>query len=550
MCGEKKMKRTKLFFYIGIACFSGLCRAQEAAPSPSSEGPSSSSITEAEIQEEESSGLAAEKEFDSILKAYDDSIKGGNPAAEPYRYTKKKTVPAPRRPEKRSAPDAYLDRSEEYAEECSDIFRYGLEEQILSLISSLEKNGDTRFADAIYDLFQETKSPAVKESVLGYFTKLKDPCLGSYAVEIINDPYDQKKSIVDKCFAYVSEAGIKEAVPALVELVDKEEDAYFSGALSALGELGEKEEALFLAGYLDRSDLTVAQRQSLMRVLGKIKACETWEKVSAIAQNEDENAFVRMYAAEAIGAMGIPESEEILAKLFESSDANLRLYALKGISYFTDKTADGIIIQALRDSQHKVRLEAISAVEKRNMKEAVPYLIFRCKDKNEQKAVKEKCYAVLAKLNDSEGNGYLVDVIKDKKAGDAAKAKAAQALLENNHAGTDEVIELARASLASDARKNLRYALGKEFAKYGRPEFAGICAEYLAHGDVATQGTGLDIWAKGRYAGSRGTVEEIAGTDGDENRDEEEPPKPFSSGAKKKNANAKKAQRILSQSAE
>ena len=160
-----------------------------------------------------------------------------------------------------------------------------------------------RFVDQIYDLFYETKDVVVKDKIIEYFTKLKDPCLGSYACEVINDPYEIRKDTVDRCFRYVSEAQIKEAVPGLVDLVDKEEDDYFTGALTALGDLGEREEAEFLADYLDRDDLKIAQRQALMKVLGRIKAVETWEKISQIAQDEDENSFVRMYAAEAIGAM-------------------------------------------------------------------------------------------------------------------------------------------------------------------------------------------------------------------------------------------------------
>ena len=417
------------------------------------------------------------------------------------------------------------------------------------MIDELTKNQDNRFVDGIYDLFQETKSVAVKEKILDYFTKLKDSCLASYAVEIINDPYDEKNSIVEKCFKYVSEADIKDANPGLVDLVDKEEDAYFTGALSALGETGGKEEALFLADYLDRDDLNVSQRQALMRVLGRIKAVETWQKISEIAKDENENTFVRMYAAEAIGAMEKPESEDILVELFESNDPNLRTYVIKGISYFNDKKSSDLIIQALRDSQYKVRLEAVSAVGKNRIDKAVPFLIFRCKDKDEQKQVKEKCYSVIADLNTSDGNDYLISVLKDKKIGDATKAKVSAALLEYNHAGTKEVIELARSALKSDIQKNLRYALGKEFAKYDRSEFADICAEYIASDDVATQGTGLDIWAKGRESSVKAAVEESAKDAEEENLTEEkEKPKGYQFGVKKKNANAKKAKRILEQS--
>lgn len=479
-----------------------------------------------------------------------DAISGSQPSENiKFKYTKEKIYPADTRPKKHDSSKNYVDRSKDYEKKCNDILKYGLEGQITELIDELTKNQDNRFVDGIYDLFQETKSVAVKEKILDYFTKLKDSCLASYAVEIINDPYDEKNSIVEKCFKYVSEADIKDANPGLVDLVDKEEDAYFTGALSALGETGGKEEALFLADYLDRDDLSVSQRQALMRVLGRIKAVETWQKISEIAKDENENTFVRMYAAEAIGAMEKPESEDILVELFESNDPNLRTYVIKGISYFNDKKSSDLIIQALRDSQYKVRLEAVSAVGKNRIDKAVPFLIFRCKDKDEQKQVKEKCYSVIADLNTSDGNDYLISVLKDKKIGDATKAKVSAALLEYNHAGTKEVIELARSALKSDIQKNLRYALGKEFAKYDRSEFADICAEYIASDDVATQGTGLDIWAKGRYSSVKAAVEEIAKDAEEENLTEEkEKPKGYQFGVKKKNANAKKAKRILEQS--
>lgn len=479
-----------------------------------------------------------------------DAISGSHPSENiKFKYTKEKIYPADTRPKKHDSSKNYVDRSKDYEKKCNDILKYGLEGQITELIDELTKNQDNRFVDGIYDLFQETKSVAVKEKILDYFTKLKDSCLASYAVEIINDPYDEKNSIVEKCFKYVSEADIKDANPGLVDLVDKEEDAYFTGALSALGETGGKEEALFLADYLDRDDLNVSQRQALMRVLGRIKAVETWQKISEIAKDENENTFVRMYAAEAIGAMEKPESEDILVELFESNDPNLRTYVIKGISYFNDKKSSDLIIQALRDSQYKVRLEAVSVVGKNRIDKAVPFLIFRCKDKDEQKQVKEKCYSVIADLNTSDGNDYLISVLKDKKIGDATKAKVSAALLEYNHAGTKEVIELARSALKSDIQKNLRYALGKEFAKYDRSEFADICAEYIASDDVATQGTGLDIWAKGRYSSVKAAVEEIAKDAEEENLTEEkEKPKGYQFGVKKKNANAKKAKRILEQS--
>lgn len=486
-------------------------------------------------------------EEDEVLKSYNEAQNKKNEKTK-FKYSKEKKVAPKKSPMKHDSKNDYLDKSENYEEDCNKVFKYGLENQISNLLDELTKNDDYRFIDTIYELFYETKDIALKEKIIDYFTKLKDPCLGDYACQVINDPYEVRKEIVDKCFKYVSESQIKDAVPGLVDLVDKEEEEYFTGALTSLGELGENEEAKFLADYLDRDDLTVPQRQALMRVLGRIKAIETYDKIAEIAQNEDENSFVRMYAAEAIGAMEKPEAEEILINLFESTDSNLRCYIVKGISHFSDEKANKIIIQALRDSQYKVRIEAIDVVEKREMKEAVPYLVFRCNDKDELKNVKDKSYKVIAKLNTQEGNEFLIGLLTDKKIGSNIKAKVASCLLLENNSGTKEIIELARSTFKSDVKyqKDLRYALGKEFAKYDRSDFADICLEYLNSSDVATQGTGLDIWSKGRYSSCRAKVEEIAQDAIEETKEDAETKKgEYKFGQKKKNANAKKAKRIL-----
>lgn len=474
------------------------------------------------------------KSEDPIVQQYLESQENEDSSVKESAYVKKeKTVPESKRPlppsqEKiQEVIDKNPERAEEtYIDECNDTFKYGIEDQIIESVTTLTLEEDPRFAESLYDLFQESKSSNVKIKILGYFTKLKDPCLEDFAVSIINDPYDEKKSVVDACFPYLSAVKSSAAVAGLVDLMEKEESEYFNSALSCLGEVGSNEEAVFVAEYMERDDLTTAQRQALMKVLGKLKAVETYDKLVDIVQNEDEDAYVRMYAAEAIGAMQMDGAEDILIDLFEDDNPNLRVYVLKGLSNFTDQKATEIIIQALRDSHYKVRMEAVSAVETQKLSEAVPYLIYRCKDKGEEQVVKDKCYSVLSDFNTQEGNSYLVGLITDKKTGDSVKGKVAVALLKNNYAGSDEIIELAQNTLKTEIHKSLRYLLGKEFAKYGRPEYESICGEFLAHKDVSTQGTGLDMYAKGKYASLTPEVEKIAqGT--------------------KKNANAKKAKKIL-----
>ncbi|WP_296706412.1 HEAT repeat domain-containing protein [Treponema sp. UBA7570] len=441
-----------------------------------------------------------------------------------------------KRPQKQNA-EKIAELDEEFPDtrkENADTLKFGMEDDIIELLNDFVKNEDVRFVDEVYDLFYVTKNIAVREKILEYFTKLKDPCLENFALEILDDPYEQKKSTVDAVFKYIQSVKTKEALPAVLKLVESEDENYFTDALTTLGEIGGSKEAVFLSEYLEREDLSLAQRQQLVKVLGKIKAVETYDKLVEMAQDEDENTFIRMYSAEAIGSMKKKEAVKILVKLYEDTDPKLRCSVVKGLSNFKENDeAKKTVIEAIRDSHVTVRIEAIEACKKNDYKEAVPYLVYRL-EKDKEDSVKKKCYPAIASLNTKEGNDYLVKLITDKKVADTPKSRVAAALLEYNNAGTDEIIALARETLKDDRRKPLRYALGKEFAKYKRNEFSSICKDYLDSKDTATQGTGLDIYSKGRYPDVLPVVRQII---------LESAKNPL-----KKNANAEKAKKILGSS--
>jgi HEAT repeat protein len=279
---------------------------------------------------------------------------------------------------------------------------------------------------------------------------------------------------------------------------------------------------------MNDNDVTIPRRQMIMRTLVKLKAPALTDRLVAIAEDTDANTYVRMYAAEAVGAAGGNEYVQNLAALYDNTDPNFRGSIVKALANFPDdEDAQGVIIQAIRDSYYKVRIEAITSAKTMKLKKAEPYLLSRAENDPET-SVKYEAYNALAALNTKDGNDFLTDIVTKKKINDTTRVRAASALLENGNAGQKEIIALAEETLKDDKLKNLRYALGREFAKYDNAAFASICGEYLAHSDISTKGTGLDIYAKGRYASLTGSVKAIA----------EDP---------KGGAVAAKAQRILAQ---
>ena len=410
------------------------------------------------------------------------------------------SIPEPKRPKEidveKAKAAAEKDETSETESEFKNTIKYGLPSEINELLDDLLKNEDPRFTNEIYDLFQVSKNPQIKEKVLRYFTKLEDPCLEDYAVEILIDPYDTKNEIVKAVFQYVSKVKTVEAIEPVVELIKSENEDYFNDAISTIGEIGSEKEAVFLVEFLDRDDLSDAQRQTLMRTCGKMHAIETWDKIVEILENEDENSFVRSYAAEAIGLMKKEESVPILVEHFASTDPNLRQYVIKGLINFPDIVeAKATLLQGIRDEHWKVRQESIRAVKELKLQEAVPYLTYRV-EKESEKVIQNESYSAIAALNSSEGNEFLINQITNKKVSDAKKQKVVEVLLKEGFAGEKEILELAKEVVEDDRRKSLRYAIGKELAKNPKDSYQEICLMYLNSKDSTTQNLGLDMYTQ------------------------------------------------------
>ncbi|MBO7582492.1 MAG: HEAT repeat domain-containing protein [Treponema sp.] len=423
-------------------------------------------------------------------------------------------VPPAKRPKpidkEKAAAAAEKDETPQDEENNRNTIRYGVPSEISTLLDTLLKNEDPRFTEEIYDLFQVTKSSVIKEKVLKYFTKAEDPCLEDYAVDLLNDPYDETSAVVKATFQYVSAVKTTAAIPAVITLIESENENYFNDAIATLGDIGGPEEAMFLVEYLEREDLSDAQRQTLMRNCGKMHAVETWDKLVDILDNDDENTFVRMYAAESLGLMEVEKSVPILVAHFDETDPNLRQYVIKGLSHFPNVVeAKATVIQGIRDEYWRVRQEAIRTVKENDTKDAVPYLIYRVKN-DAEKVIKEESYAAIAALNTDEGNDFLITQLNDKKVADGTKKKIVEVLLKEDHAGEKEIIELAKTVAEDDKRKDLRYAIAKEMVKNYKKSYDEVAALYLQSKDSTTVSLGLDMYKQKKSSSLEAYVNTIA----------------------------------------
>ena len=392
------------------------------------------------------------------------------------------------------------DENEEVPENNRNTIKYGLPSEITKLLDELMANEDPRFTEEIYDLFEVTENIQIQQKILEYFGKLEDPCLENFAVTILNDPYDTKADVVKSCFEYIQKVHTKEAIPAVFTILESDNETYFNDTLSTIGEIGDAQSALSVAEYLERDDLSDAQRQTLMKTLGKLHAVETFDKIVAILENEDENSFVRMYAAEALGLMGKMEAVPVLINAFKDANPNLRQYAIKGLGEFPqDEKAQAAILQGIRDEHWKVRQEAINVSKKILDYHAIPYLMYRAENDSER-IIKEAAISALPLYNDSNADRFLKEML-EKKVPDNIKIKAVIALLEAEH-GEEEIIALAEKALSDVRMKNLAKGIGNELAKRSKHSYEEICLKYLENKDSDIQNIGLDMYKNYKFNGA------------------------------------------------
>lgn len=391
-----------------------------------------------------------------------------------------------------------------------DILEYGLESEISDLITTLQKEKDDSLSGELTKIFYKTKNVTIREKILTFFTMMKNDSLKDYAIDIIADPYDLKVSTAVLVIKYAAACGFTETAADMAMLLESENEDYYDACLGAIGDVGGADEAVFLAGLLDK-DLPLGRRQTLMKSLGKIKAVETWDKLVEIAENEDENEYVRMYAAEALGAMEVEDSVPVLVGLFESNNSNLRTYVMKGLSYFPgNEEAEAVILEGFRDNYVKVRLEAAAFAEANKFAKAMPNLLYRAKNDAETSVV-YACYQAIGAICTEEGMAFLVSIVQNEKKNDTTRAKAAVVILNTeDEKSIQAVLEVTEKTLEDTKKTALRYAIGKEIALHESPLFEDICGKFLANKDASTNGIGMDIWAKNRYESLRPVMEAFA----------------------------------------
>lgn len=396
-----------------------------------------------------------------------------------------------------------------------DVFKFGLESDILQLLQTIQDEKTHEYDNEIRTLFETTRSISIRESVISLYTRNKQMLPEQWMFQILEDPWDSPKTTVRLILTHVYELEIRSAASYIRNLLAEDNSDFRDQLIQTIGKIGDSTDAAFLVDYLD-SDFDVDDktrlviRQNIMTALGELGALETWDRLHEIASDEDENPFIRATAATSLSSMKKADILPLLENLFENKDPLLRSAAITGASNFTDSVARSLIIEGLRDNYYKVRLEALSAVEKLMLADAEPSILYRAQF-DPVDSVKAKAYEVLGAIKTESAHKWLLDTFNADATSDRYKVKAADVLMKHNsRLIVDSFARMVDSSLKDDKKKWLRYELGKIMLNTPDTDYEDIALAYLMNSDVSTRGIGLELFNKFRYESLRGEVEKIS----------------------------------------
>ncbi len=396
-----------------------------------------------------------------------------------------------------------------------DVLKYGLEGDIVALIGELQGEKDTGYSAELLDVFGKTKSVAIKKGVLALFAEQKNGQLKDFSLDLLADPFDYPKDLARQTLSYVSELNLREAAPLVRKIIEDESADYRDAAIQTLGKIGTPDDAVFLVGYLDSEipgdeKQRLIVRQNVMAALGDMKASEIRDRLIEIMKDPDENAVIRGSAATALGKIGDPQDARAVSDLLPETDPVIRTAAITALGGLTAPEATAAILEGFKDAYYKVRIEAIGAAERRQLSEAVPFVLYRAKT-DPVPAVRVRAFEALAKFDDADSRSWLLSVIADDKRPDAERAKACDVLFNSSLAFDFSVIEKAVLAAVKDDKKiKLRYEFGKALSRAKDPRPETIANAFISSKDTLTKSIGLDFYEKNRYWSMSEAVKAIA----------------------------------------
>ena len=236
-----------------------------------------------------------------------------------------------------------------------DVIRYGLDSEIIELLSSLRDERDSSLVEEISGLVKNTPNTKIIKEVFEYLRVMKDSRLEAAAYSYIEKQEEVKPEVLIAVLNYLGEAGTGTQVEKVQGLLKNKNQQVVSAVIKNLGKSKSQAAYRSLLALFEEEGTSNQIRSEIVLAFGELKIKEALTPLKKILADEGEDITLRRFACDSIGKLGDPEAVPTLLKALESNDNLLRAYAISAVGSFPGKETEGILLSALRDSFPRVR---------------------------------------------------------------------------------------------------------------------------------------------------------------------------------------------------
>lgn len=325
-------------------------------------------------------------------------------------------------------------------EERGDILRYGIDSEVISLITDLIDEKEDEFCDLVREQASRAANPELVTAAFRLFSAVDYGEAQELAIGLLEDYDLQSGPVLSAALSYLEKHMSDRGAEAIVPLLKSEQTAIARSAVHALGMSGRVEYAETLMELLEDDEYPDEVKTGLLVALGDLKALSALDLLTDILQDDSEEKAWRWYACQSLGKIGEAESFPVLRSLMGDSDPTLRTYAAEALGGYDTRESEEALIDALRDSYWKVRVSACRELGERESKDAVPALIYKARNDPETN-VKKEAITALGRIGEARGLETLRDLAGKKTTNPAIWAQTVQVLVEEDLKDSFPVLE-------------------------------------------------------------------------------------------------------------
>jgi len=363
-----------------------------------------------------------------------------------------------------------------------DVLRYGIDSEVLDLIDRLADQGEDRLDDALLQRFVESRNRLLQARVLEFYEDRGVTIAGPAVSDLILSDVDLDNTFLRTAVRYLSKvAELKspELLARYEEIANANDPVAASVAIGAIGADGSPESIELLLKLLD-DFRTEELRSAVVRALGDAGRTSAVEVLERMAADPYEELSLRQYAAEALGKIGDPGSEQVILALLSEENSLLRAYAVAALGNFPGAAAAAALEDALRDSFWRVRVAALQGIATRaevDDIEAVGYTARR----DPEAPARQEAVKTLAALETREAYDILADIADDTSAPQPDRLLAIELLVKQDLASSLQMLRGLIDDEWAAANSRILDGVARNLSTAQFPGLAGVFDKLLTH---------------------------------------------------------------------